>query len=381
MLSNIRVLDFTRLLPGGYATQILADLGAEVIKIEEPGVGDYARVGSNKEVCVDGNSCLFHCINRGKKSIVLDLKDKKNHEILTKLIKSADIVIESFRPNVLKKLKFSPSQMLEINESLIVCSISGFGQNGPDYLKAGHDINYISRAGLMGLVSNPSTLPSIQIADLCGGAYPAVIQILAALYARKANGNKGAIIDVSMTDNSYALTVYPQTLYNKTKEPINDGNFILNGKYVFYNIYKCKDGYISVGCVEPKFWYSFCKAINKPNLQNKQFALTNSKEGQQIINEINDVLNTKTQNEWKFIFDKYDCCAEIISSPQNVTQNDPQLKYRDLDINVEIKSKDGQKTEFLTIPKSCLNMNNGIQFQNKCGPQLGQHNNEILSKL
>ena len=202
MLKGIRVLDFTRLLPGPYATQILADLGAEVIKIEEPIAGDYTR--KDPLQCVDGNSYGFHALNRGKKSVSLNLKKESDRIKCEKLIATADVLIESFRPGVMKKLGFDPHELHKKYPSLIICSISGYGQNGPQHLRAGHDINYISRAGLLGLMQKPS-LPPAQIADLCGGSFPAAMQIIAALYYRQNNNNQGNIIDVSMTDCSYAL--------------------------------------------------------------------------------------------------------------------------------------------------------------------------------
>ena len=190
MLKGIRVLDFTRLLPGPYATQILADLGAEVIKVEEPIKGDYTRKSLTQ--AIDGNSFGFHALNRGKKSVSLNLKKQSDKLLCHKLISTADVVIESFRPGVMKKLGFAPQDLLIKHPSLIICSISGYGQTGPNHMRAGHDINYISKAGLTWLIKTPSLAPA-QIADLCGGSFPAALQIIAALYYRQNNGNKGTL--------------------------------------------------------------------------------------------------------------------------------------------------------------------------------------------
>lgn len=209
MLSGVRVLDLTRLLPGPFASQILADLGAEVIKIEQPIIGDYLRI--NTGLCIDGNSIAFHAVNRGKKSVTLNLKSASDKILFDTLLSTADVMMESFRPGVMKKLGFASSDLLKKYPSLIICSISGYGQSGPHHLRAGHDINYISRAGLLNLMKNPA-LPPVQIADICGGSWPAVFQIVACLYARTQNGNKGNIIDVSMTDCSYALGVIQQAM-------------------------------------------------------------------------------------------------------------------------------------------------------------------------
>ena len=372
MLKGIRVLDFTRLLPGPFATQILADLGAEVIKVEQPNVGDYARL-SNKYKCIDGNSITFHGINRGKKSIALDLKNKNNINKLYKLLHNIDVVIESFRPGVMKKLGLDPEYLLKKYPKLIICSISGYGQTGPDKYRAGHDINYISRAGLMGLMANP-TLPPAQIADISGGAFPALTQILASLYFREKTG-KGNIIDVSMSDCSYSFGVYPQSISNNFKNAkISDGNWLLTTNQCgCYGVYKCKDGYISVGAIEPKFWNSFCKHVLKANhLVNK--GLIGDEKGKQIRNEVERILMTKTCNEWNGILKNVDCCVEIIPKSEHISKNDKQLKERNLDIKFKINDKQ------YCVPKSPLNCKYTEFHQNR-GPKLGEHNKEILSRL
>eukprot|EP01084_Bolivina_argentea_P289252 496652_1 len=373
MLKGIRVLDLTRLLPGPYATQILADLGAEVIKIEEPKKGDYMRFGDPRTSCPDGTSITFHSINRGKKSVSLNLKTPSDKIKLDKLLATADVLIESFRPGVLKKLGFAPQDLLQKYPSLIICCISGYGQNGPKKLRAGHDINYISKAGLLGLSKHPS-LPPAQIADLCGGAYPAALQIIASLYYRKVNGNKGNIIDVSMTDCSYALGVLPQTLVKNFNIPMSDGQFTLNGRFPCYNVYPCKDGYISVGANEAKFWKTFClEILNAKHLISKQYV--QNKQRDKVMQEITNIFMSKTCKEWEPIINGADCCVEIIPKVESI-QNDAQMIARDLDVEFRVKDK------VYTVPKSPLNMLRGVEFQNKPGPsRIGQHNEEILSKL
>ena len=419
MLSNIRVLDFSRLLPGPLTSQMLADLGAEVIKVEEPGLGDYAR--NNFPAAIDGQSASFHALNRGKKSVALNIKNPKECETLHKLIATADVLIESFRPGVLTKYllqnenKNKPAingtdymgQLKQLSNKyprLIICCISGYGQSGPLAQRAGHDINYIARAGLVGLMKN-ATLSPTQIADIGGGAWPAVSQILASLYQREKTGN-GNIIDVSMTDVSYAMGIMPQSTAsyelmnrqknkqnnennknNKNKKNENDyiiskGNYVLVGKCPCYEVYKCKDGFISVGALEPKFWKLFCLGV----LKRKDFIVKqfdSGIEGEKTKKEIENILLTKTMDEWNVILKNVDCCVECVPLSENISNNDEQLRTRNLNVSIKIDGKGKKKgeSEVFSVPKSPFNMLYGTQFQDKPAPQLGQHNQELLSKL
>ena len=200
-LDGIRILDLSRLLPGPFCTQLLADLGAEVIKIEDPQGGDYLRWVP--PLLDDGTSVLFHALNRGKKSVTLDLKSADGLKHFRALAAAADVVVESFRPGVMEKLGLAPSSLLREFPRLVVCSISGYGQQGPLRLRAGHDINYVARSGALSLMAAPTVLP-VQIADLAAGAWPAAMQICAALVGRARSG-VGAIVDVSMKDGVTGL--------------------------------------------------------------------------------------------------------------------------------------------------------------------------------
>lgn len=371
------MLDFTRLLPGPFATQILADLGAEVIKIEEPSMGDYIR--NNIAQTVDGNSIGFHALNRGKKSVSLNLKTAADRVQLDKLIATSDVLIESFRPGVLSKLGFDPKQLLTKYPSLIICSISGYGQNGPYKLRAGHDINYLAHAGLLGLADSPS-LPPAQIADLAGGALPAALQVIAALYHRQNNGGKGNIIDVSMTDCSYSLAVIPHAVTKNTNKTLSHGRNVLNGGVPCYNVYRCKDGWISVGSLEPKFWKMLCLDIlNAKHLVSK--GLLMGVHGERVKKEVNEIFMSKTCEEWRPLIEKTDCCVEIIPTLEEAGKA-RLIQARDLDIKVQIEDKRKGKVQTITVPKSPLNMLYGVEFQQKPGPtKIGEHNAEILSKL
>ena len=221
----------------------------------------------------------------------------------------------------MKKLGFAPQDLLIKYPSLIICSIGGYGQTGPNHMRAGHDINYISKAGLTGLMKTPS-LPTAQIVDLCGGSFPAALQIIAALYYRQNNGNKGNIIDVSMTDCSYALGIYPQTMVLNTDAE-------MSGAVPCYHVYQCKNGYISVSALETKFWRKCCTEIlNAKHLISK--GLFTGVMGEKVKTEVTDIFKQKT---WEPIIAQSDCCAEVVHLVENV-QNDPQLIARDFNVRV-----------------------------------------------
>ncbi len=242
---------------------LLADFGAEVIKVEAPEFGDYLR---NYEPKVDQNSAFFHSLNRNKKSICLDLKTKEDKEKFKDLVKEADVVVESFRPGVMEKLGLDYSILKSINPGLIYCAITGYGQTGPYANLPGHDINYISLAGLLNLMGEKDgkpVVPATQIADIGGGALPATIGILLALLERK-NSGKGQFVDISMMDG--VISWLQATLPNYLSANIlpKRGEQLLDGSRACYAVYETKDGrYLSVGALELKFWKAFCIVINK----------------------------------------------------------------------------------------------------------------------
>ena len=320
-------------------SQLLCDLGAEVIKVEDFEGGDYAR--SYPPLMSDGNSALFHALNRGKKSVQIDLKTDAGRAQFMHLLERADILIETFRPGVLKKLGFEPTSLQVRFPSLIICSISGYGQTGPDSLRAGHDINYLAKSGALAVMAHPSLLP-VQVADIAGGSYPAAVQILAALRRRDQTG-KGALIDVSMTDNVYSLMTMNLARYAATQEPFSQGKDWLAGgvrkhskqsadgenqqcqyslcsplrsclSFLYqtpcYEVYRTSDGFISVGALEPKFWSSLCTSLNRPDLIEKQFP-DGAKEIQHVKDELQTELIKRTNEEWKVFFKNKDCCVEI----------------------------------------------------------------------
>ncbi len=399
-LVGLTVLDCSRLLPGPYATQILRDLGARVIKIEDNAGGDYCRY--YPPLGPDGNSTQFHALNRGKQSIILDFKKPTDLAAFRQLVTTADVVVESFRPGVMSRLGVGPTELLKLNPRLIYCAISGYGQTGPDRLRAGHDMNYLARAGVLGMSRAPANVLPVQVADLAGGALPAVIQILAALRGRDSGGasgkgtGKGAVIDVSMTDNSYALLVMPHARYSTDPTaPIGNGQDVLVGAYPCYEIYPCGSGsgsaaggsgQLAVGSLEPKFWSVFCNVIGAPDLISKQFC--QGAEGEAVKQTVREILSKKSLQEWTRLFrlPENDACVEPVLVPENVATTDPQLKARQLTIDFTIPATPNSggaapaPPQLVTVPKMPLRMT-GLKPPAAPGPALGQHTKQVLATI
>ncbi len=270
-LQGLRVIDLTRLLPGGFCTQILADLGADVLKIEEPGRGDYNR---SFEPLAKEESGSFLLLNRNKKSMTLNLKSDQGKEIFLALVENADIVVEGFRPGVMDRLGLQYSVLKERNPKLIYCAISGFGQDGPYRLKSGHDLNYMALAGvlpLFGRKGEDPIVPGLSIADVGGGSMPAITGILAAVIARFRSG-KGQSIDISMTDGAMSWLSYhgADYLFGNVEPKGGERPFI--GQAPSYNVYRCADGkHVALGIIEKHFWERFCDAVELEDLKAEQW--------------------------------------------------------------------------------------------------------------
>ncbi len=329
-LNGITVLDLTRLLPGPMATLHLADMGATVLKIEDKGVGDYARTMSHvrKEI-----SQLFIAVNRGKEIIRLDLKDQDDHARFLQMVETADVVVESFRPGVMDRLGLGWNQLKQCNPKLVMCAISGYGQTGPLATAAGHDINYIAYSGMLGQNTDDSgqpVLPNLQIGDLLGGAQSAVQGILAALLAVKLGGS-GRYVDVSMTDAVFAHNLMPLLAFNyygRTAAPARD---FLTGGVPCYNVYRTQDDrFMAVGSLELKFWQACCDVLERPDLKERHWSLGQAIGGDdamQVRRELEEIFMTRTQQAWIDAFAHADCCVspvlnteEAIKHPQSIAR-------------------------------------------------------------
>lgn len=328
-LEGMKVLDLTRLIPGGFATLILADLGAEVLKIEDTNSGDYARW---IEPDIGGFGCYFAALNRNKKSIRLNLKTEQGKEIFKKLIKNGyDIVVESFRPGVMDRLGIGYSVLKEINPGVIYCAITGYGQTGPKRERALHDLNCMSVSGLLGITGED--LPPIPgIADAASSLF-SVIAILGAFISREKDG-KGRFIDVSMTESVISFFSFHLVKYMVDGKLPEVGNTDFTGKFPCYGIYKTKDErYVSVAILEEKFWRNFCLSVGREDLIEKQYD-----SSRETKDEVARIFQLKTRSEWEQIAEEFDFCLEPVLNFREVL-NHPQLRYRNLFFEINHRDK------------------------------------------
>jgi alpha-methylacyl-CoA racemase len=309
-LTGIRVLDLSRLLPGPFLTMVLADMGADVVKVEDPKLGDYLRAFPPAK---GGMSGRFLAVNRGKRSIALDLKDVAAKATFLAMVEKADVVVESFRPGVMAKLGLGYDELAARNPKIILCSISGFGQTGPYVDRAGHDLGYIALAGVLamggGIAGGAPAMPGVQIADLAGGALWGATAILGALVGRHRTG-KGAHLDISMTEGALVLLAAELGNQDCGATPTR-GTETLNGGVAGYGIYATKDErYLAVGALEPKFWIALNTAIGRP--PNVAEIVGKPHDQAKTRAELAAIFATKTAAEWNEILSKHDCCVEVV---------------------------------------------------------------------
>ena len=367
-LEGIKVIDFSTLLPGPLASLFLSETGAEVIKIEKPGVGDEIRL-SNPQW--GEQSVSFSLLNRGKKSLSLDLKDPKNLKILIPILKEADIIIEQFRPGVMKRLGLDYESIKKINQDIIYVSITGYGQYGPKSMVAGHDLNYIGNAGLLSISmgrENDTVVPPALVADIAGGSYPAVINILLALRKRDLN-KEGSYIDLSMTENLFPFMFWGLgSGFAHNKWPGNSDG-VLSGGSPRYNIYKTSDGsYVAAAPLEDRFWNKFCEAIELPK---KFIKMQNDQE--KVIKEIRKIIGQKEKNYWLDVFNKADCCCSIVKSIEEAI-NDNHFKVRKIFENKIINNL-GEEIPALPIP---VDMQFRKDQKRASAPSLGNINDQFF---
>lgn len=388
LLQGIRVLDLSRLLPGPYSTLALAQLGAEVIKIEEPNGGDYARAMAPE---------MFDIVNRGKQSITLDLRTADDVERFKELVKTADVVIESFRPGVMDKLGCGYETLKAINPKLVYASLTGYGQTGPYADRPGHDLNYLGYAGVLdqtGLSGKRPSMSNVQIADLAGGAQNCTIAILAAVMGARQSG-QGCWVDTSMLDGALALQSMALATNHRHGSALPRGQDMLTGALANYNIYRCRDGkYLAVGSLEPKFFTAFLKEITpaflwpkkKPKKAKPADSKKIKKEGgdngafYKLANNpkklrrmmmpvrwvIQLILLTKTRDEWEAKLAHKDTCVSSILSLEEALNNE-QVRARDM-------VSEGEKGLLINSPFRFV----GAQTSDGASPKLGEHNQQVF---
>jgi crotonobetainyl-CoA:carnitine CoA-transferase CaiB-like acyl-CoA transferase len=374
----LKIIDLCLLFPGPFGTKIFAYFGAEVISIENRSRPDATRALSpliGEPGMRRRESFFYHILNRNKKSLTLNLKNPEALEIFMKLAKEADVIVEQFRPGVVKKLGVDYETVKKINPRIIYCSITGYGQNGPYRDVPGHDLNYISYAGVSGLYRDSNDtpiLPGLQIADMVGGGLNAVIGILLALYAREHTG-KGQYIDISMTDGVVGLNQMSlaQWLVARKKPILKEQP--LTGGMPQYQIMKCKDGkYFSVGALEPKFYTALLKLIGRDDLLSAKFTKA------ETVEELKKTFLSKTRDEWVEVFNNgEDNDAKMVAPVWDVdeVETDPHIQARNLIIDVETPHGTVKQIGFP------IKLSETPATLKWCAPTLGQHNNEILNRL
>jgi alpha-methylacyl-CoA racemase len=372
-LKNLKILDFTTLLPGPYATMILADMGAEVLRVLS---GSYPDMAAFLPPFLPGSelSCNLAYLGRGKRCLNLNLKMTSAVEIVHRLIKKYDIVIEQFRPGVMAKLGLCYEYLKAVNPSLIYCSLTGYGQTGPLKNRAGHDINYLARSGLMhysGTKDNGPSLTGMQIADVASGSNNAVIGILAAAIHRKDTG-KGQHIDISMTDGVMAFNSMMATTYLAGAAEPQREQELLNGGSL-YDFYETKDGrYISFGGLEAQFFAAFCRIINREDLIPYGIITPNLEK---VKKEIGEIFLQKTRDQWTEIFSQVDACVEpVLSLAEAIADENTRAR----EMVVEFALPSGEKLKQIANP---IKFSATKQEYRSIGCTAGTHTREVLLEI
>jgi crotonobetainyl-CoA:carnitine CoA-transferase CaiB-like acyl-CoA transferase len=360
-LTGVRILDLTRLLPGPYCTLLLADLGAEVIKIETPLAGDYARLAPPHL----GLSSIFQATNRNKKSVAVNYRNPRGREILQQLAAASDVVFESFRPGVVKRFGMDYDSVRALNPRVIYCSLSGYGQSGPYRDRAGHDLNYSAVGGLLALngpAGGPPTPYGVEVADLSAGMLAATA-ILAALYGRERTG-QGAYLDVSLLDAvvSWVSPFLDMRYLGAGRNP-ERGRQPLSGGAPCFNVYETSDGkYLTLGALEPNFWSAFCALVERPDLIPRQFE-------SEAIPEVAAIFRARPRGEWLARLGGADTCVEPVNTFDELWQH-PQVRHRGLIVSgAEGREHIGSPFQFVKPERTAP------------APALGAHTREVLRKL
>jgi alpha-methylacyl-CoA racemase len=376
-LEDIRVLDLTRLLPGGFCSLLLADFGAEVVKVEDTGGGDYVRwappyYGEDDDQALGTRSALYLALNRNKRSIRLDLKREEGREAFLRLVSEADVVLESFRPGVMERLGLGYERLRERNPAIVYCAITGYGQTGPNTARAGHDTNYLGLNGLLGLTGRPDGPPiqsAGQIADLGGGALMAAFGVLAALHERGRSG-EGQLVDVSMTDGSLAWLAMVVGRYFCDGVAPGRGELELAGGILCYLPYEAADGWVTCGALEPKFWAAFCHGVRREDLIEKQF----ERPGGDAWREVADIFRSRSREAWRTFNEEHDCCIEPVLDLEEALDSD---LVREREMVVELEQPRIGNVRQLGIPVKLSRTPGGIQDP---APALGEHTRELLAE-
>jgi len=366
-LAGLRVLDLTRYIPGPYCTMLLGDLGADVVKVEEPGIGDPTRA---VPPAVGEDSAVHACLNRNKRSIVVDIRQDEGVAIVRRLAAKADVLVEAYRPGALARRNLGADALREQNPRLVYCSLTGYGQKGPLASRAGHDVNYMALGGLLGDLragDGKPVLPGAQIADMAGALF-ATIGILAALQARERSG-RGQEVDVSLLESVLALMTVPAARAFAGAGPSNE----LRGTHACYNVYRCRDGkVITVGALEAKFWESLCEAMGLPEHASRQWERGGRR--QETIDAFARAFGSRDRDEWLRVLEKADACVEPLLDVEEMAAHE-QVRAR----HAVVEAPTGEAT-FRTVA-SPLHLSATPVQDARPVPTLGQHTDEVLGEL
>jgi crotonobetainyl-CoA:carnitine CoA-transferase CaiB-like acyl-CoA transferase len=368
-LAGVRVLDLTRLLPGGFATLLMADMGADIVKVEEPGKGDYIRFSPPM---IGDESAQHRALNRGKRSLTLNLKAPEGPDLLGRLAERADVLVESFRPGVMARLGAGWEVLSERNPRLVYCAITGYGQDGPYRDRAGHDLNYMGYAGaasITGPRGGPPIVPGVQVSDIGGGALMGVAGVLAALFDRERTG-RGRFVDASMMDGAFSWLSMHLGAFLADGEIPEPSAMRLSGAHACYRIYGTKDGrHLTVGALEPQFWQALCEAVGLPDLIHRQYGPL--EEQDEVANRLQAVLMTKTRDEWVAELSDLEACVGPVNDFAEAVR-DPHVRARDLVAAVDgVEVGPGPPLKFVPTVDAAL----------RPAPGMGADTDALLSEI
>ncbi|HEY5189554.1 MAG TPA: CaiB/BaiF CoA-transferase family protein [Solirubrobacteraceae bacterium] len=374
-LDGLRVLDLSRLLPGPFCSLLLADFGADVIKVEDTGMGDYVRWSPPyyDGAAETAKSALFLALNRGKRSVRINLKSGAGKAVLLRLVADADVLLESFRPGVLERLGVGYERLREVNPGLVYCAISGYGQDGPNRDRSGHDMNYLGLNGILGLTGDPGGPPvqaAAQIADIGGGSLMAAVGILMALRERERSG-EGQLVDCSMFDGALSWLGMVAAEAFATGRGARRGELPLAGRFVCYRPYACADGHVSLGALEPKFWAAWCEGVSRPDLVASQFEPPGSEAHQAVA----EIFAQRTREQWRAFASEHDCCLEPILELDEVLDSE-LVRAREMVVAI---SQPGVAEPVRQLGAPIKLSRTPADTGRGPGPELGEHTDQVLA--
>ena len=383
-LEGVKILDLSMLVPGAFCTMLLGDLGADVLKIEAPGPNEFRSSARAIPTEEQGKAAAYYALDRNKKSIVVNLKSEAGREVFYRLSRQADVIVEGFRPGVVKRLGIDYQTISKLNPGIIYCSLSGYGQEGPYHTFPGHDVNYIAMAGVLGLIGSsegPPVIPLNLVADFAGAALYGALGISVALVARSKTG-KGQYLDIAYMDGAISLMTWFNCGYFLDGSVLKRGESWLHGAYPYYGVYETRDGkYITIGCLEPHFWQNLCRLLNQEGYIPYGFALEHTfhkPEGEkwdEIHSSLKQVFLTKTRDEWFELLTRNDVPAGKVLMPDEVF-SDPQVLHRQMVIEVEHPAL-GKIKQVGVAPK----LSGTPGKVRSLSPLRGEHTDEVLRGL